>query len=108
MIHKITHVLHAVKQATDSCWDLQVGQLGGAEAVSKTPLSPIPHPKPAEEQPALQQLGSLARQRMQQQEPVEPCGDAVCCFGESAAAEGFLGRFPGTEVMPLIQRFVGL
>ena len=33
-------------------------------------------------------------------------GDAVCCFSEVAAAEGSLGRFPGSEVIPLIKSFL--
>ena len=83
-------------------------QLGGADLLSKTPLIHIPHPKPAEQQPSLQKLGSLAKQRVQQQTHVTPIGDDVRTFGESAAATGYLGRFPGSEVMPLIQQFVGM
>ncbi len=33
-------------------------------------------------------------------------GDGVRRFGESAAAAGGLGRFPGCELMPLVQRFL--
>ena len=34
------------------------------------------------------------------------CGDAVGRFDEVAAARGALGRFPGSEVMPLLRQFV--
>lgn len=33
-------------------------------------------------------------------------GDGVRRFGESAGAAGGLGRFPGCELMPLVQRFL--
>lgn len=61
---------------------LQVEQLGGADNVSRTPLCHIPHPKPAAQQPSLQQLGSLARLRMQAQT-------------DMAAESGFHQQQPG-------------
>ena len=38
----------------------------------------------------------------------QPTGDDVTTFGEADAAAGFLGRFPGGEVMPLVQQFIAL
>lgn len=35
-------------------------------------------------------------------------GDRVGAFDELSAGAGALGRFPGSEVMPLIKRFVGV
>lgn len=35
-------------------------------------------------------------------------GDAVAAFDELSAARGALGRFPGSEAMPLLKRFIGL
>lgn len=34
-------------------------------------------------------------------------GDGVRWFDETAAAEGSLGRFPSSELMPLIRQFLG-
>lgn len=34
-------------------------------------------------------------------------GDSVRWFDETAAAEGSLGRFPSSELMPLIRQFLG-
>jgi hypothetical protein len=35
-------------------------------------------------------------------------GDGVCSFDELSVARGGLGRFPGSQVMPLIKQFVGV
>jgi len=55
-------------------------------------------------------LGQIAKQRVSliKAFPMQPIGDNVTNFGEAAAAPGFLGRFPGSEVMPLVQHFVGM
>ncbi|XP_039142346.1 probable 2,3-bisphosphoglycerate-independent phosphoglycerate mutase [Dioscorea cayenensis subsp. rotundata] len=37
-----------------------------------------------------------------------PCGDSVCIFSEIAAAKGCLGRFPGSEMMGIIKKFMKL
>ena len=36
----------------------------------------------------------------------KPLGDSVQTFDELSAAEGCLGRFQGSQVMPLIKRFI--
>jgi 2,3-bisphosphoglycerate-independent phosphoglycerate mutase len=33
-------------------------------------------------------------------------GDSVCEFNEIAAARGCLGRFPGSEMMGIIKKFI--
>ena len=87
---------------------MQIEQMGGASAVMKTPLCHIPHPQTDGLTPPLQTLGNLAQQRISNKEAVQPSGDDVTAFGEAAAASGFLGRFPGSQVMPLIQQFLGV
>ena len=87
---------------------MQVEQMGGASAVMKTPLCYIPHPQTDGARPSLQTLGQIALQRRSQKLIVQPSGDDVTAFGEAAAASGCLGRFPGSQVMPLIQQFLGV
>ena len=103
-----------MSHATCSDWltsmrlQMQVEQMGGADAVVKTPLCHIPHPQTDGTTPSLQTLGNIALQRVSQHPPVQPQGDAVTAFGEAAAASGFLGRFPGSQIMPLIQQVLGV
>lgn len=82
----------------------------GDDSLPQHPLPNIAHPAP--ELPPLPQLAAQAdaaeNQRQQQEEGSsrECRGDGVRRFGESAAAAGGLGRFPGCELMPLVQRFL--
>ena len=95
------------------CWSccLQVAAVGGAEALPQHPLPHIPHPPP--QLPSLRQLAAAADARQAApsgdvQARRAAAGDGVVFFGETAAAGGDLGRFPGCEVMPLLQRFLGV
>ncbi len=53
-----------------------------------------------------QQLPPPQQQATQPQ--LEPLGDPVVAFDEISVAAGVLGRFPGSQVMPLIRQFIGL
>lgn len=87
---------------------LQVKHMGGSAAVSKIPLKHIPHPSNADSRVTLSTLAQAAQQRTQTAAvSAHKTGDSVQTFGEAAAAAGFLGRFPGSEVMPLVQQFTG-
>jgi hypothetical protein len=56
------------------------------------------------------QQPSEQQQQQQQLRPqrLEPLGDRVATFDEISVAAGALGRFPGSQVMPLIRQFIGL
>ena len=84
-------------------------QIGGPTVVGKVPLEHIPHPSISDSQKTLATLAQAAQQRMRQRKPAatQTTGDTVSTFGEAAAAAGFLGRFPGSEVMQLVQQFTG-
>ena len=87
----------------------QVKQIGGPAAVGKVPLVHIPHPPTSDSQTTLATLAQAAQQRKEHTKAAltHTTGDSVSTFGEAAAAAGFLGRFPGSEVMQLVQRFNG-
>lgn len=84
-------------------------QIGGPTIAGKVPLEHIPHPPTSDGQKTLSTLAQAAQQRMNQRRTVATptTGDTVSTFGEAAAAAGFLGRFPGSEVMQLVQQFTG-
>lgn len=84
-------------------------QIGGPASVKKVPLEHIPHPPTSDSQKTLSILAQAAQQRMNQSKTAatQTTGDTVSTFGEAAAAAGFLGRFPGSEVMQLVQQFTG-
>ena len=73
------------------------------------PLEHIPHPPTVDGQTTLSTLAESAHRRIRQRKaaPTHTTGDAVGTFGEATAATGFLGRFPGSEVMQLVQQFMG-
>ena len=75
-----------------------------------TPLTHIPHPASSDPSVTLHALGqaALRRTKMNPLFKTQSTGDAVNSFGEAAAAAGFLGRFPGSAIMPLVQQFIGL
>ncbi len=84
---------------------MQVAALGGTSALPHHPLPHIAHP--SQPLPSLPELAAAADAREKDQ-PSDAdwrgSGDAVHRFGETAAAAGELGRFPGCEVMPLLLR----
>ncbi|KAL0023909.1 hypothetical protein WJX79_009725 [Trebouxia sp. C0005] len=94
----VAHVRHVVEQ------------LGGASCVMNTPLTHIPHPSPSDPSVALHALAqaALRRRKMNPLMETQSTGDVVNSFGEAAAAAGFLGRFPGIAIMPLVQQFIGM
>ncbi|PSC70414.1 archaeal type cofactor-independent phosphoglycerate mutase [Micractinium conductrix] len=51
---------------------------------------------------------SQQQQDEQQQQPQARWPSAVASFDEIAVAAGPLGRFPGSQVMPLVRQFIGL
>ena len=55
-----------------------------------------------------QQVEQDLEQQRQRRRPAVVLGDGVSEFTEIAAAAGALGRFPGSQVMPLVRQFVGL
>ena len=55
-----------------------------------------------------QQVEQDLEQQRQRRRPAVVLGDGVSEFTEIAAAAGVLGRFPGSQVMPLVRQFVGL
>ena len=77
--------------------------------MGKVPLEHIPHPPTSDSQTTLSTLAVSAQQRMKQRKaaPSHTTGDPASTFGEATAAAGFLGRFPGSEVMQLVQQFTG-
>ena len=82
--------------------------MGGSAAVSKIALQHIPHPSNTNSQTTLSTLAQAAQRRTQNKaESTHRAGDNVVTFGEAVAASGFLGRFPGSEVMPLVKQFTG-
>ncbi len=84
-----------------------VDALGGDSAVRGIPLKPIPHPNPGESVADL--LATRAENGPEGTAAVETSaqhGDSVREFDEVAAAQGALGRFPGSQVMPLIRSFL--
>ena len=58
--------------------------------------------------PPQQQAQRRQQPAQQRRPPLEALGDGVAAFDEIAVAAGALGRFPGSQVMPLIRQFVGL
>ena len=67
-------------------------------------LEPIPHPAAKEPHWA---TGAQQSWNDLTASTAPTFGDGVAAFDEMKAARGFLGRFPGSEVMTLIQRFSG-
>ncbi|CAL8468172.1 g7711 [Coccomyxa elongata] len=89
-IARLTHVVEA---------------LGGDSAVRGIPLEPIPHPDPGES------IADLLATKIENESVVTAAVETsaqhvVREFDEVAAAQGALGRFPGSQVMPLIRSFL--
>lgn len=103
---------------------------GGSEEICGTPLGPIPLPD-MKNPPSASELLAQAQQQEARREaaakgrpfigvsaelhgpwtepwPQVVAGDGVSSFSELAAARGSLGRFLGSQVMPLIKQFVGV
>ena len=89
--------------------ETQVKQMGGPAIVGKVPLVHIAHPPTADGQITLGTIAQAAQRarNLRQSAGTHTTGDSVSSFGEAAAAGGFLGRFPGSEVMQLVQQFTG-
>lgn len=117
----VAHVRHALR-AMGGARQLALRAIG-----AKVPLPNVKAPPP------LQALLSQAAQQQRRREaaaagrafgeggaddeglgawretwPQEVLGDGVCAFDELSAARGGLGRFPGSQVMPLLKQFVGV
>lgn len=83
--------------------------MGGSAIVGKVPLVHIAHPPTSDSQTTLGTLAKAAQlaRQLRKRAATNTTGDSVSSFGEAAAAAGFLGRFPGSEVMQLVQQFTG-
>ena len=81
--------------------------LGGSSAVQGIPLKPIPHPDPKESiADLLATRGENESEGAAAEKDSAQHGDCVRDFDEVAVAQGALGRFPGSQVMPLIRSFL--
>ena len=101
-IASVQHVVHA---------------LGGDEAVQEIPLGPIPHPKAEHQQHngggggggdgggATRAASINTTNGRRKHDDRIMNGDSVSCFTEFDAAEGSLGRFPGSQVMGVVKDF---
>ena len=49
-------------------------------------------------------LQAEQRQRKTAKLKAASCGDTVCSFDEVSAAQGCLGRFPGSSVLSLVKQ----
>lgn len=88
-----------------------VAVLGGhKEVVNRIKLGPIPNPSTEE---GVELNGDffrkiiLAESSTNEFSPLSTT-DGVSRFNEIDAAEGLLGRFPGSQIMPLLQRYAGI
>lgn len=83
-----------------------VGAVGGEDVVMSTPLDSFPLPKV--------EAGEDLRDDLEVPKETQSngCrsfgGDSVSEFNEIAAARGCLGRFPGSEMMGVIKKFIQL
>lgn len=80
-----------------------VGAVGGEAVVMATPLDPFPLPEV--------QVGEDLKDLEVSDKPQSGgCkaygGDSVSEFNEKTAARGCLGRFPGSEMMGVIKKFI--
>lgn len=82
-----------------------VGAVGGESAVMEIPLDPFPLPtvKAGED---LTEDTKIEKERSELLQAFS--GDSVCEFNEVAAARGCLGRFPGGEMMGIINTYLKL
>jgi hypothetical protein len=81
---------------------------GAAQLAACSPGQRIPLPD-VKQPPDLQQLLQQAQQQAQSSSSRcsgAACWDEVVAFDELSAARGSLGRFPGSQVMPLIKDFL--
>ncbi|XP_077219040.1 uncharacterized protein LOC143853192 [Tasmannia lanceolata] len=83
-----------------------VGAVGGETVVMATPLDAFPLPKV--------EAGEDLKEDFEVSEDSKSkdckafAGDSVCEFSEIAASRGCLGRFPGSEMMGVIKKFLQL
>lgn len=54
------------------------------------------------------QQQTVRQDQQQHLQQLQPLGDRVVAFDEISVAAGALGRFPGSQVMPLVRQFVGV
>lgn len=91
--------------------DDAVAAAGGASALAALSLGPIATPEFGSATPPAEDIGAAAEvasgpSQQQVDPPLEPvAGDAVYRFDELSAARGGLGRFPGSELMALLNGF---
>lgn len=81
-----------------------VGAVGGEAVVMATPLDPFPLPGVKAGEDLKDQLEVSEATRNGECKAFG--GDSVSEFNEIAAARGCLGRFPGSEMMGVINKFI--
>lgn len=75
----------------------------GEDNVLDTPLDDFPLPSVKSGEDLSDSIGSTEHKPDQ---PKAFRGDSVCKFNEISAARGCLGRFPGSEMMGIIKKFI--
>lgn len=83
-----------------------VGAVGGESVLLKTSLDPFPLPTVMSGEDLADTVTMMEEQK--EIEIKAFSGDSVCKFDEIAAARGCLGRFPGSEMMGIIKKFIEL
>ncbi|KAG9448680.1 hypothetical protein H6P81_008645 [Aristolochia fimbriata] len=82
-----------------------VGAIGGEDAVLAASLDSFPLPSVVAGED-LQEHIDVLNSRSEVNKAYS--GDSVCLFDEIAAARGCLGRFPGSEMMGIIKKFIDI
>jgi 2,3-bisphosphoglycerate-independent phosphoglycerate mutase len=75
----------------------------GEDNVMNTPLDDFPLPSVKYAKDLVENV-ELVELKIDQLKAFS--GDSVCEFNEIAAARGCLGRFPGSEMMGIIKKFI--
>lgn len=87
----------------------QVEALGGGTIVEGISLDPILTPDSSREWSSQELMEYAQRHRKNKTTGLRSHGaelDAVCQFDEISAAGGQLGRFPGSEIFPILKQLV--
>ncbi len=83
--------------------------LGGPTAVAHVPMGLIPHPVDGGVEGVVRAgRAAAAKSGRDVGRAQRAVWDVVTTYDEVAAARGALGRFPGSEFMPLVRQFCGV
>lgn len=83
-----------------------VGAVGGESVLLETSLDPFPLPTVTSGEDLADTVTMVDEQKKIEIKAFS--GDSVCEYNEIAAARGCLGRFPGSEMMGIIKKFIKL